>query len=525
MNAGSTAQISQRLPSRRPHLRPSQIEILLLILNILAFISIEIRADVLRPFWFDELSTMLVASRSSLQEMLRAVPADGNPPLYFLLARPFLSLPISTELALRIPSLVAINISAVATYLLLRRQTDSTCAFVGTSVFLATPMTRFAALEARPYSLLLCFTSLALLCWQSAIDGTHRRLALIGISSGMAGAILSHHYGVLYVSFPILAGELVRIWQSRKVDVPVLLALLLGAATLLITFPPMLRGQAGLLHAVKASSDFWARPSWHDLQFYRMVFPPFILPFLLITGVLGAVLGVFIYRRPCKFHRNSEQSGRDVWAAALVLLLMLPIMLLVSEAGTRYFVPRYAVGSALGVGIVSGLLCSRLRDRFSYLAPYFAAAVVYCFTLAALGLWIDGPRQPIAGLQSDQLLLSAPEGQPIVMADALRFLPTWWYSNSQVRSRLHYVGDLNYAIRQPDFLPEYSLALEQPYGAPRIDDYKSFGDSHGQFLLYCSGSSDLEWIKGRLQRDGWHLVPIGSEGSHRLYQVTRAISH
>jgi hypothetical protein len=46
--------------------------------------------------------------------------------------------------------------------------------------------------------------------------------------------------------------------------------------------------------------------------------------------------------------------------AALALALILPVMLLVTRAGAGYFWARYAVGSVLGVAILTGLLLSRL---------------------------------------------------------------------------------------------------------------------------------------------------------------------
>ena len=71
---------------------------------VAAFLFAEIHNARLRPFWFDVLATLFVASQPTLGAMFRAMPSDGNPPLYFLLARLCLHLPVNTELALRLPS-------------------------------------------------------------------------------------------------------------------------------------------------------------------------------------------------------------------------------------------------------------------------------------------------------------------------------------------------------------------------------------------------------------------------------------
>jgi hypothetical protein len=44
-------------------------------------------ARAVRPLWFDELFTFQIARLPDLGRIFRAIPADGNPPLYYLLAR------------------------------------------------------------------------------------------------------------------------------------------------------------------------------------------------------------------------------------------------------------------------------------------------------------------------------------------------------------------------------------------------------------------------------------------------------
>lgn len=129
--------------------------------------------------------------------------------------------------------------------------------------------------------------------------------------------------------------------------------------------------------------------------------------------------------------------------------------------------------------------------------------------------------QQVMGAQTDPLFLSARTGEPLVIADAVVFLPTWWYSDSTTRAEIHYLSDLSYAVKNPDFIPEYALTLEQPFGAPKFDDYKEFLSTHREFLLYCVGMPRLEWIKDRLIHEGWNVVLIRSEGSKKIYRVTK----
>ncbi|MGA2051020.1 MAG: hypothetical protein ABSG96_25280, partial [Terracidiphilus sp.] len=62
-------------------------EMAFLVATTSVFVAVEIRAVALRSLWYDELSTLLVSSAPTIRALFRAAPADGNPPLYFLLAR------------------------------------------------------------------------------------------------------------------------------------------------------------------------------------------------------------------------------------------------------------------------------------------------------------------------------------------------------------------------------------------------------------------------------------------------------
>lgn len=524
VNNSSTSRVSVLAP-RRFNFETSpigRIEKVCLASLLVLFVAFEIRAATLRPLWFDELSTLIVSTVPSIGEMLRAIPADGNPPLYFLLARISIHLPVSTELALRLPSIAAINIAAMMIYLFVRRNTSALFAFLAMGIFIAGPFGRFAALEARPYALLLCFTGIAICCWQSATRGQHRRLALAGIMTAMAGAIFSQPFGLIYVALPLLAGEGVRFWRKREIDFGMLASMSIGATALLITFPPMLHGLAGLLQAVKNSRNFWARPHLNELFFYLKMFPSLNPPLIVGAGAVGALLRYGIFPKNRAGGENARplpQVRAEDLAIGLMLALILPVMLLVSQFEAGYFMPRYAIGSDIGIAILLGLLPSPLSRRLPGVSAFAPAAVLYCSILALLTLWVEGPVPESPGLQSTPLFHSAPEGEPIVIAGAVPFLPTWYYSDPRTRARLHYLSDLSYAVKQPDFIPEYTLTLEQPYGAPKIDPYKIFLASHREFLLYCVGFPRFEWVKDRLIHEGWTLNSIASEGTETLYRV------
>ena len=499
-------------------------ETIILAAIMIPLLVIEVRAAAHRSLWFDEFSTLAVSSAPTIKGMFQVLFADGNPPLFFFLARFCRQFPISIEVALRLPSIIAIDFTALMIYLFVRRNTGSIFAFLAMGVFLSSNFVIYAVLEGRPYGLLLCFTSISICCWQSATRGKKRYLALAGIAAGMAGAIFTHHYGVIYVTIPLATGECVRAWQRRRIDFPVLLSMMFGATALFITFPPMLRGQAGLLKAVKLCPDFWARPSLQHLLLYMDTLPRPFPVFVLAAGAIGAFLRYVLLlgnKRAGNLPETESRVHIEDIASGFALVFVLPIMLLVTKLETGYFVPRYAIGSALGVAVVSGLLLSHWKIRIPEIEAFIPAGVIYCITIAMLGFWQLGQTERSTGVQSDPVFLAAPPREPVVIADAVLFWPTWWYSTPDTRARLHYLSDLDYAASQPDFIPEYTLKLEQPYGAPMLDDYKVYLATHRQFLLFSARKPNLEWVINRLSGDGWHLNPIGSSSSSVLFQVEK----
>ena len=69
-----------------------------------------------RQMGFDELFTYYIARLGSIAEIVRAVPADGNPPLYYLLAHATHRLVDQPELAIRLPSVAAFAVTLLCVH-------------------------------------------------------------------------------------------------------------------------------------------------------------------------------------------------------------------------------------------------------------------------------------------------------------------------------------------------------------------------------------------------------------------------
>jgi len=480
---------------------------------------LEIPAAIHRPLWFDELSTLFMTWQPTLADMFHAIPTDGNPPLYFLLARIFLHLPVSTELAMRLPSILAFNATAIAVYIFVRRVASFPAAMLSMCLVLGSFIGQQYAIEARAYTLLLLCAMAQLCSWQEYRRGSRKTAALAGVAISAACAVLTHQYGLIYVAVPLLAGEVTAWIENRKIDPRPLAAMVAGAVpTLAYTIPTMLSGQRGLLQMIRTAPHFWARPHAYLLDQYIQVFPVFASGLAVIAGVVWLAIIVLIPQS----HRVSTQQAESYapeLAAADLLLLFVPLMMTVTAMGTGYFLPRYGLGASIGMAMVCGLLAQSGIARWPKFQTIAYLPAAYAIVLAAARFYLI--FHPVLSYNArEELVARAPADLPIVVENALEFSPAWWYSDASMRPRLHYLSDLDYTFHNSDPLPEYCLEWEKQYTPMHMDAYSAFIATHPKFLIFSDGQPRLEWVRTRLAARGWSVEPLEKNDSGRLYLAT-----
>ena len=319
---------------------------------VLAFAALRFVRYAQRNFWFDEIFTFYISRLGNIDQILEAVPPDGNPPLYYLLASLCLRLMGESELAMRLPSIAGFSFAMLGVYVFVRRRCSAVPAFFALFV-LGTAAVKQHAGDARPYALVLGFTMLALLCWQIAAERrSHRIAALVGLTAGIAGAIASHHFGIFQVGIPLMAGELWRLFTRRRADLPVYAAGAAGASMLLLTLPFAFRTNEVLLGHIRHSTVFYQQPAlWHLGSYDMMIDLRLVTLFVLLALALAVALRK---RAPTEATFSTAVPGHEM-AAAVAMALLVPLMMAVAWLTTNYFMYRYAIGAALGTAILMGL--------------------------------------------------------------------------------------------------------------------------------------------------------------------------
>ena len=158
-----------------------------------------------KPFWYDEMCTVLVTRLPSVSTIWRALKqaADGNPPLYYVVERVASRLVQNEQIAFRIPSIAGFCCAVVCVFLFVRKRSGPKIALVCTTLLLISLIFTTYAVEARPYSLVVAVFAIALLCYQHA--PAKPWMLLMGFSLALG---LAMHYYAVFTLVPFFLRKL-----------------------------------------------------------------------------------------------------------------------------------------------------------------------------------------------------------------------------------------------------------------------------------------------------------------------------
>ena len=178
-----------------------------------------------RLFWFDELFIVRLSQVPSVAILWQALAhaADTMPPGYHLLMRVFGQAFGHSEVAMRLPSALAMIAGLLVTFDCARRLTDGLHGLIALSV-LTCSFLPYYGYEARPYAFYFLLSALAFWIWTCTADDSNG--AALAFGDVLALAITMHYYAVLNI-VPYALWELFR-WRPGKRPSRKLIAGVLG---------------------------------------------------------------------------------------------------------------------------------------------------------------------------------------------------------------------------------------------------------------------------------------------------------
>jgi hypothetical protein len=187
---------------------------------------------------------------------------------------------------------------------------------------------------------------------------------------------------------------------------------------------------------------------------------------------------------------------------------------------TGYFADRYAIGAVIGVAVLFPYLLSASCGRRALAPIAFMAGVLLVWGEQA-AVPPPLPLDNTVPFKVDSPLYPRNDDLPIAVADVLTFLPSAHYAPAQAARRMHYLTDVEYAVRRPRFTGDVSLAGDRWLFPGTIVDYGPFVRTHAKFWVYVVSHPAAEWLPSRLLAEGWKLECKGRHGNDSLFLATR----
>jgi len=459
-----------------------------------------------KPFWYDEVITLVVAGSPDLTTTWKAgLACDGAPPLSYIMAHLCVRWFGDGEISARIPAMIGFWVFCLCLFRFTWRRVGIYYAFA--ALLLPTVLeTYYYSVEARPYGPELAFCGLALVAWQAATERSRRFLALPGLALSMAAALFCHYYAVL-LYLPLAGGEAVRLYHNRKIDWGVWAALAAGGA-------PILWLISTIAGTVKGAVHNWAPPyPGQVIEFWEFGLGP-AAGFLTLLLTLLA-LSIIPTRKKPDTAESVIPPLADHEIAAGVLFLAIP---LAAVAGaflvTHIFTPRYALIALAGFSFLAPMVAARMFQGRALPGFLLMAALTASFGFSSMT--VPPIRNPFEG---EPLLREALDQGPVAVADAQLFLQMWHYAPQPLKSRLLFLVDNEAALKYMGFASmDVALRAVQLWSSLRVVEYQSFATPGREFFVY-QNSLRPGWLISKVVADGAAVEIRKYAGARALMRV------
>ena len=468
-----------------------------------------------RPFWFDELNTVIVAGQPTLGKVWYALHhAEDSAPLLYVLVEHVCGMLIpKAEIAYRVPSILACACILWCLFVFIRTRSGPGVAFVCAALPLFTQIYWRYSVEARSYECVVACTAIAVVCYQRLEQNGW----VIGLAASLFAAGAFHYYG-FFVLAPFFAAEFVQAMRTRTIRWGVWLAITAGFLPMAAAYP--------ILRQMKQfyGTNFWGQPTWAVVwnMYGRTPFHATLIAMIVLAVMSVVTISVPVWR-PIRVHAELFSASEHV---ITIVLIFLPVfeyvgIKLVHGALTM----RYALALILGVSIAVSYSL-RFLGRWAVL-PAVVAIIALIVGQEAF-LWKDRLPRPGQFLSpaSSFEKLAARAGHadiPIVVSDGGDYLPIAYYASPQWRDRVTGLIDPANAVAYvgSDSIDRQLSAL-RCCSALRAYDFPVFALEHQSFLLYSNGG-DFDWWPRRLAADKYNLRLLVADNKEKIYLVGRTM--
>lgn len=488
-------------------------------------------SSVKKPLWYDEILTKTLLTDSSLSHMFAsmAAGAEAAPPFYHLLARAWIMLFGSGDLAIRLFSWIGFALAAFVVWRLLRSAFDRRASAIGLlAVFCGSLTVLQQTVEVRFYGTLTAVAALCLLLALATMGSAvpSRRL-LVGTALAHGGLVLCHFFGFAY-SGAILAAIVVWDVRLRRFRPRAYGAVLVGW----LAYAPWVGPT--LSQAAMGKPRNWTPipgvPELFDAFGFQI---PLLPPLLLGVVFLAALEDARRRRSPAAGGTAPMSSARLMLLhLAYALIAIIPLVFVFSRVAVSLFLGRYLLPASIAVSIVLAEVVTRVAARRESAGREAwwtrAGYAVLAATLVAFPIYravSTHPRaRPGVDLETTSVAGAPLTSLPIAVESNVAFLPLAYYSPVKPGS---YVFPLDWeaaidpeaAIGAPMETKGMQVFQRQGYFAASIVDGTAFLCAHPRFAVI--DSPQHMWFERRILADP--AFATERVGEHRTIHGTFVI--
>jgi hypothetical protein len=459
------------------------------------YVIVTLALAIIKAFWFDEFITIYIAKLGSPRAIWHALynGADPNPPLTHLLVALSIKLFGTSQIAVRLPAIIAEWFGVAFLFAFLRTRVRALYAACGVLFYMATHAFTYSV-EARSYAFTLCFAMASLWAWRRTVEDRHPTRAACFLALTLALGISSNYFAVL-AFFPIAAGELTRTILRRRITPRVWIAMAVGAVPLLLYMP--LVNHAIAIFAPHA----WNKPDADVIELsYTQMMQDIFYPALVLLAV--AIIVMIAERLSSSRDWRLAMPAHELVAVATQMAYpVLGYAIAVARAGM--ISPRFVLPMCYGFAIAVALAGRRLFSRWAFTSLVFLAV---CFGYAVARNSVTGFDYQMQREALYRVRDSLPATGTIAVSDSLLALPLYHYSPPKIAKRIVFPIDFE-AIRRykKEDSPEQNLwAGRDLYPIPILPLWQ-FQEEYPGYTVVTT-------------RDNWLLKTLNEEGSpaHQL---------
>jgi hypothetical protein len=300
-----------------------------------------------RLFWFDEIFTVRIGGLADLAVIWNALAhgADGIPLGYYVVAMASEKLLGPSQVAVRLPSALAVALGMLITFDCARRLTDGLHGLIALAA-LACSYLPFYGYEARSYAIYFMLAALSFWIWICTPDD--KWWSAIAFGATLFTAVTIHYYAVLLLA-PYAIWDL-RCWKLRKVPSLKLIAGILGVLLSVLLMWKQLSSFSREFSNPYSATPL--APTFHGLRtVFEELFPDglFLLVFITVWIVVSLT-------KSGKTTVEPIQAGESVaW-----LFLCIPLAgFALAEWKTHAFLSRYFISTLPGIAVAFSSLLWR----------------------------------------------------------------------------------------------------------------------------------------------------------------------